>query len=98
MSIVSGPGLLTRKPNPCIWDFPKIRVPCFGVHIIRILLFRVLYWGPLFSEIPRPKQRETSFDAQEHPKVSTRHPAHWPVVVSALEYLLRAEASSVPDV
>ena len=32
------------------WDFPKIRVPYLGVLIIRILLFRVLYWGPLFSE------------------------------------------------
>ena len=26
-----------------IWEFPKIRVPYFGVLIIRILLFRVLY-------------------------------------------------------
>ena len=26
-----------------IWDFPKIRVPYFGVLIVRILLFRVLY-------------------------------------------------------
>ena len=26
-----------------MWDFPKIRVPYFGVLIIRILLFRVLY-------------------------------------------------------
>ena len=25
-----------------IWEFPKIRVPYFGVLIIRILLFRVL--------------------------------------------------------
>ena len=25
------------------WQFPKIRVPYFGVLIIRILLFRVLY-------------------------------------------------------
>ena len=24
----------------------------FGVLIMRILLFRVLYWGPLFSESP----------------------------------------------
>ena len=32
--------------------FPKIRVPHFGVLITRILLFRVLYWGPLFSETP----------------------------------------------
>ena len=31
------------KPDSAIWDFPKIRVPYFGVLIIRILLFRVLY-------------------------------------------------------
>ena len=33
-------------------------VPYFGVLIIRILLFRVLYWGPLLSEtpiLPRPQ-------------------------------------------
>ena len=34
------------------WEFPKIGVPYFGVLIIRILLFRVLYLGPLFSETP----------------------------------------------
>ena len=33
-----------------MWEFPKIRVPYFAVLIKRILLFRVLYWGPLFSE------------------------------------------------
>ena len=33
-----------------MWGFPKIRVPYLGVLIIRILLFMVLYWGPLFSE------------------------------------------------
>ena len=27
-------------------------VPYFGVLIMRILLFRVLHWGPLFSETP----------------------------------------------
>ena len=27
-------------------------IPYFGVLMIRILLFRVLYWGPLFSETP----------------------------------------------
>ena len=27
-------------------------VAYFGVLIIRILSFRVLYWGPLFSETP----------------------------------------------
>ena len=36
-----------------MWEFPKIRgAPYFGVLIIRILLFRVLDVGPLFSEIP----------------------------------------------
>ena len=35
-----------------IWEFPKIRGTLFWVLIIRILLFRVLYWGPLFSETP----------------------------------------------
>ena len=29
-----------------------IGVPYFGVLITRILVFRVLYWGPLFSETP----------------------------------------------
>ena len=35
-----------------IWEFPKTRVPYFGVLIIRIPLFRVLKKGPLFSETP----------------------------------------------
>ena len=36
-----------------IWEFAKIRgVPYFGVPIIRILLFGILYWDPLFSETP----------------------------------------------
>ena len=35
-----------------IRDFPKIRGPYFGVLTIRILLFSVLNWGPLFSETP----------------------------------------------
>ena len=30
-------------------------VPDLGVLIIRILLFRVLYWVPLFLETPIPK-------------------------------------------
>ena len=33
-----------------IWEFPKIRGPSFRVLMIRILLFRVLYWDPLCSE------------------------------------------------
>ena len=35
-----------------IWGFPKIRGTLFGVLIIRILLFKLLYLGPLFSETP----------------------------------------------
>ena len=35
-----------------IWEFPKIRGTLFGVLIIRILLFKVLYLDPLFSETP----------------------------------------------
>ena len=31
-------------------SFRKFGLPYFGVLIIRILLFRVLYYGPLFSE------------------------------------------------
>ena len=48
---LSGP-LSLRSPAGSRWEFPKIRVPYFGVLIIRILLFRVLYSGPLFSETP----------------------------------------------
>ena len=37
----------------CIYgSFRKLGVPYFGVRIISILLFRVLFWGPLFSETP----------------------------------------------
>ena len=37
-------------------SFRKLRVPYFGVLIIRILLFRVLlYSGPLFRKLPYPK-------------------------------------------
>ena len=32
--------------------FRELGVPYFGVLIIRILLFRVLYYGPLFLETP----------------------------------------------
>ena len=39
------------NPKP-IWGFPKTRGPYFGVLIIRIRLFGVLYQGPLFSETP----------------------------------------------
>ena len=42
---VPGPGSGVR-----IRSFRKLRVPYFGVLVIRIPLFRVLYLGPLFSE------------------------------------------------
>ena len=37
------PGRACRFNPVAQWEFPKIRVPCFGVLIIRILPFRVLY-------------------------------------------------------
>ena len=33
-------------------EFPTIRGTLFGVLVIRVLLLRVLYKGPLFSETP----------------------------------------------
>ena len=33
-------------------SFRKLGVPHLGALIIKILLFRVLYWGPVFSETP----------------------------------------------
>ena len=42
----------THMSNVYTWEFPKIGVPYFGVLITRILLFGVLYWGPLLSETP----------------------------------------------
>ena len=43
---------LSQESPRASWEFPKIGVPYFGDLIIRILPFRVLYWGPLFSETP----------------------------------------------
>ena len=40
--------------------FRKLGVPYFGVFIIRILLFRVLFSGPLFSETPICLNEETT--------------------------------------
>ena len=41
----SGISVTPAKPQyiNAIWGFSKMRVPYFGVLIIRILLFRVLY-------------------------------------------------------
>ena len=47
-----GLGLKGGRGGVSIWEFPKIGVPYLGVLKIRILLFRVLCWGPLFSETP----------------------------------------------
>ena len=38
--------------RPLYGSFRKLGIPSFGVCITRILLFRVLYQGPLFSETP----------------------------------------------
>ena len=43
-------GFLRRFQQTLTLQALGALVPSFGVHIIRILLFRVLYWGPLFSE------------------------------------------------
>ena len=39
---------------PSYGSFRKLGVPYFGVLVIKNLLFRVLYLGPLFSETPTP--------------------------------------------
>ena len=53
------------------WAFPKIRGTLFGVVIIRILLFQVLYQGPLFWEPPNgPKVQ----GLQPQPKLKTSVP------------------------
>ena len=46
-------GLKLVRP---MWELPKIRGTLFGVLIIRILLIRVLYLGPPFSENPKSPQ------------------------------------------
>ena len=46
-------GVQTARCSACSKrGFPKIRGTFLGVGIIRILLFKVLYWGPLSSETP----------------------------------------------
>ena len=39
---------MTYRAQSTLWEFPKLGVPYFGVLIIRILLFRLLYEVPLF--------------------------------------------------
>ena len=41
------------KDSIRVWSFRKLGVPYFGILVIRILLFRVLYSGPLLSETPK---------------------------------------------
>ena len=43
---------LSLCSSPLYGSFRKLAVPYSGVLIIRILLFRALYWGPLVSETP----------------------------------------------
>ena len=45
------PKTLSLSIKAPIGEFPKIKGTLFGVLIIRILLFRVLYEGPLFLEL-----------------------------------------------
>ena len=54
-------------------SFRKLRVPYFGVPI-RILLFRALYLGPLFSETPiwGPVSFGIPLNGRHRPK-NTRH-------------------------
>ena len=47
----AGSGVEARNQD-IYGSFRKFRVRYFGIRIIRILLFRVLYPGPLFSETP----------------------------------------------
>ena len=41
-----------RGRLPC-GSFRKLGIPYFRAVIVRILLSRVLYWGPLSSETPK---------------------------------------------
>ena len=54
---MSSSGVSTRPVQGCGFlrtgTFRKLGVPYFGVLVTGILLFRVLYWGPLFSETPK---------------------------------------------
>ena len=49
MSFEWGEKRLQGFPRVPDGSFRKLGVPYFGVLIIKILLFRVLYLGPLFS-------------------------------------------------
>ena len=57
-------------------EFPKIRGTLFGVLITRILLFRVLYLGPLFSETPKPFYVPTSMLASHTPRAGVSRHVH----------------------
>ena len=53
VEMAMGKGAATAGGSRCRWELPEIKgVPYFGVLILRILLFGVLHWGPLFSETP----------------------------------------------
>ena len=40
-------GGLGLSGSCTIWEFPKIRGTLLGVPILRIIVYRGLYWGPL---------------------------------------------------
>ena len=47
--------LSSRQHRVPMWEFPRIRGTVFWVLTTRILLFRVLYQGPLFNILFRNK-------------------------------------------
>ena len=65
-----------------MWEFPIIRVPYFGVLIIRILLFRVLYQGPcramlrpeLWEKAPKAKNLQHREEKQQEPAQRLQYP------------------------
>ena len=62
-NVLSKGKSLVSRPQSSMWEFPKMGVPYFGVLIIRILLFRVLYWDPLIfgnSHVPCPAREYDS--------------------------------------
>ena len=64
----SGASFNTLNPKPpgrlawpeSTWEFPKSRGTLFGVLIMRILQFRELKQGPLFSETPKSQPKPYS--------------------------------------
>ena len=49
-----------------MWDFPKIRVPYFGVLIIRTLLFNGTIGSPIFGNPHVGSRAGASAEALQH--------------------------------